>query len=238
MPQKCWALPGKLPQNGWHTHGKRPSSSMRTSTTACWALHRVEERRFGSLGPGVSTHPINKVMEDTNVTAASTAGSHNGEHEDSATPPVHYTNNTLHTHHTSEHEVRATPRVHYTNSTLHTHHTSHTHYIPEIQAPQRPAGGSTKVPEGQQAGSRRPRSPDTRATTRRTRARHCEHKTDSKQCQDVSLSQQNRTAAQGHHEFPCALSQARDQADDGCSSTWAAAQSPVAMQLPLNTLSI
>ena len=57
MPQKCWALPGKLPQNGWHTHGKRPSSSMRTSTTACWALHRVEERRFGSLGPGVSTPP-------------------------------------------------------------------------------------------------------------------------------------------------------------------------------------
>ena len=106
---------------------------------------------MGVLGQGCLPHPINKVMEDTNVTADSTARSHNGEHEDSATPPVHYTSHTLHTHHTSEHEVRATPCVHYTNTTLHTHHTSHTHYIPEIQAPQRPAGGSTKVPEGQQA---------------------------------------------------------------------------------------
>ena len=156
----------------------------------------------GVLGQGCLPHPINKVMEDTNVTADSTAGSHNGEHEDCATPPVHYTSHSLHTHHTSEHEVRATPRVHCTNSTLHTHHTSHTHYIPEIQAPQRPTGGSTKVPEGQQAGSRRPRSPDTRATTRRTRARHCEHKTDSKQCHDVSLSQQNRTTAQNTMNSP------------------------------------
>ena len=187
---------------------------------------------MGFLGQGCLPNPINKVMEDINVTAVSTAGSHNGEQEDSATPLVHYTNNTLHTNHTSEHDVRATPLVHYTNSTLHTHHTSHTHYIPEIQAPQRHAGGSTKVLEGQQAGSRRPHSPDIRATTRRTQARHCEHKTDSKQCHNVSLSQQNSTAAQRHDEFPCAQSQARNQADDGCSSTWVAVQSPAAMQLP------
>jgi len=151
---------------------------------------------LGVLGQGCLPHPINKVMEDINVTAALTAGSHNGEHEESTTPLVHYT-----------------------HSTLPTHHTSHTHYIPEVHAPQRPAEGSTKVPQGQQAGSRRPRSPDTRTTTRRTRARPCEHKTDSKQCQDVSMSQHSdSTAAQRHDESPCALSQARDQAGDGCSS--------------------
>ena len=43
------------------------------------------------------------------------------------------------------------------------------------------------------------------------------------------------TAAQRHDESPCALSQARDQTGDGCSSTWVAAQSPVAMQLPPTT---
>ena len=125
-------------------------------------------------------------MDDTNVTAASTAGSHNGEHEESATPLVHYT-----------------------HSTLPTYHTSHTHYIPEVQAPPRPAGRSTNVPEGQQAGSRRPRSPDTHNPTRRTRARPCGHKTDSKQCQDVSMGQHSdSTAAQRHDESLCALSQA------------------------------
>jgi len=41
------------------------------------------------------------------------------------------------------------------------------------------------------------------------------------------------TAAQRHDESPCALSQAREQADDGCSSTWAASQSSLAKQLPL-----
>ena len=171
---------------------------------------------LGVLGQGYLPHPINKVMEDINVTAASTAGSHNGEHEESATPLVHYT-----------------------HSTLHTHHTSHTHYIPEAQAPQCATEGSTKLPEGQQARSRRPRSPDTHTTTRRTRARLCEHKTDSKQCQDVSMSQHSdSTGAQRHDESPCALSQAHDQAGDGCSSTWAAAQSPVAVQLPPTTSSL
>ena len=46
------------------------------------------------------------------------------------------------------------------------------------------------------------------------------------------------TAAQRHDESPCALSQAREQAGDGCSSTWAAAQSPLAKQLPLSAPSL
>ena len=46
------------------------------------------------------------------------------------------------------------------------------------------------------------------------------------------------TGAQRHDESPCALSQAHDQAGDGCSSTWAAAQSPVAVQLPPTTPSL
>jgi len=43
------------------------------------------------------------------------------------------------------------------------------------------------------------------------------------------------TAAQRHDECPCVLAKAHDQAGDGCSSTWAAAQSPVAMKLPPTT---
>jgi len=158
---------------------------MRTTTTVFWALHRVENRRFGSLGLGVSTPPDKQNDGGHQCTATSTAGSHNGEHEEIATPLVHYT-----------------------HSTLPTHYTSHTHYIPEVQAPPRPAGRSTNMPEGQPAGSRRPRSPDTHDPTRRTRARPCGHKTDSKQCQDVSMGQHSdSTNAQRHDESPCALSQ-------------------------------
>jgi len=161
---------------------------------------------LGVLGQGCLPHLINKVMDDINVTAVSTAVSHNGEHEESATPLVHYM-----------------------HSTLHTYHTSHTQYIPEVQTPQRFAGGSTNVTEDQQAGSRRPRSPDTHNPTRRTRTRPCGYTTDSKQCQDVSMGQHSdSTAAQRHDESPCALSQARVYAGDGCSSTWATAQSPLA----------
>jgi len=88
-------------------------------------------------------------------------------------------------------------------------------------------------------GSRRPRSPDTYNPTRRTRARPCRHKTDSKQCQDASMGQHSdSTTAQRHDESPCTLSQAREQASDGYSSTWAAAQSPLAKQPPLTAPSL
>ena len=83
---------------------------------------------LGVLGQGCLPHLITKVMDDINVIAVSTAGSHNMEHEESATPLVHYT-----------------------HSTLPTYHISHTHYIPEVQAPPWPAGRSTNVPESQQA---------------------------------------------------------------------------------------
>ena len=46
------------------------------------------------------------------------------------------------------------------------------------------------------------------------------------------------TAAQRHDESPCTLSQAREYAGDGCSSTWATAQSPLAKQPPLTALSL
>jgi len=46
------------------------------------------------------------------------------------------------------------------------------------------------------------------------------------------------TAAQRHDESPCALSQAREQAGDGCSSTWVAAQSPLAKQPTLTAPSL